>query len=402
MSAATLTAERFPPPRPAERPLGIPEDYRRMFAGARVPHVLLPSGRTAHLLGRYEDVRAVLTGPVSADGAHPGFPMVRAGTASTSNALSFFRMDGADHRRYRRLVAADFSVAQVARMRPRLERIVDELIDGMLAGDQPADLATMIALPLPTQVICHILGVPYTDRASFQQLSDTLTRGPEHGRESFLAAVMRLQAYVEKLAVAKRDEPGDDLLSALIENFDHDDSLDRRQLAAMVLLLLVAGHETTASMITLGALALIEHPHVAEAVRADPGVTPNVAEELLRYISIAQWVPRVATEEIVLGDTTIRAGEGLIALPLMANRDPDVFANPDALEPYRWNADRHLGFGFGPHQCLGVQLARMELQVVFEALACRLPGLRLAVPVGELALRQQSAMFGVESLPVTW
>lgn len=395
-----MTVIEFPASRLAGSPFDIPKDYQRLFAADRVPRVVLPTGAEAHLIGRYHDVRAVLTGPVSADGTKPGFPMVRGGGVSSSKALSFFRMDGAEHRRYRRLVTGDFTVLRTRTLSVQVREIVEEMVAALAGRPDPFDLVAELALPLPSRVICRILGVPYADADHFHQLSDILTRGPQQGRDQFVAAIGELQAYLGRLAVAKRKEPGEDLMTALIAGFDRDEGLDPGQLSAIVLLLLVAGHETTASMISLVALALMRDAQLRQTLRAEPELIPNAVEELLRYISIAQWVPRTATRDFEVGGRLIRAGEGLIMVPAMANRDPEVFPDPDRLDPRRANADRHLAFGFGPHMCLGAQLARAELRIVVRALVNDLPELRLAVPADQLRFRQLSAFYGMESLPV--
>ncbi|MEO6082665.1 MAG: cytochrome P450 [Umezawaea sp.] len=401
MSAPVDVLQRFPAPRRPEDPFAMPEEYRRLFDGQRLPRVMLPAGKTCHLVGRYDDVQQVMSGPFSSDGRHPGFPTARAGAPSTSASLSFFRMDGPEHRRYRTKVTPYFTVARLHSMEAGVRRAVDELLDGLGGTTGSADLAAQLALPLPSMVICQILGVPYADREYFYRLIDVMARAPEMSPETYRSAIVELRSYIEELAVAKRNDPGDDLLSGLVQAFDDDPELDPPQLAAMVLLLLVAGQETTASMISFGALALMTFPE-ARAALDDDAAVPGVVEELLRFLSIAQWMPRVATEDVELGGRMVQAGEGVVVLPIVANRDPDVFADPDRLDVTRANAHRHLACGFGPHQCLGLQLARLELRVVYSALFRRLPGLRLAVPVDGLPFRQNTAFFSVDSLPVQW
>ncbi len=379
----------------------MPEEYRRLFGSQRLPRVLLPSGKEAFLAGRYDDVRAVLSGPVSADGATPGFPMARGGPPPTGKTLSFFRMDGADHRQYRKLAAADFTVAQVNELRPTIQAVADELVGQIRAASGPVDLVTALALPLPIRVICQILGVPADEQEYFHGLSDILTRGPQVGREVLAKAVTDLHAYIGQLAANKRTHPGEDLITRLVQGFDADPGLDQAQLPAIVLLLLVAGHEMIASTIALGALAVMTDPAVREAVLSDPKVMPNLAEELLRYTSVTNWIPRAVVGEMRIGEEVMRPGDGVIILPAVGNRDPDVFADPDRVDPWRANADRHLAFGFGPHQCLGSQLARAELEIVLETLFRTLPEVHHAVPVRELVFKQQAAVYGVEELPVT-
>lgn len=402
MSATVEVLRRFPAARQPSDPFAMPAEYRRLFADQRLPRVTLPAGKSCYLVGRYQDVRQVLSGPFSADGRHPGFPTARAGAPSTSASLSFFRMDGDEHRRYRTKVTPYFTVARLDSMENGVRRAVDELLDGLGSpAGGAADLAERLALPLPSMVICQILGVPYADREYFYRLIDIMARAPEMSPDAYRSAIGELRSYIERLAAAKRDDPADDLLSGLVQAFGEDPELDPPQLAAMVLLLLVAGQETTASMISFGALALMTFAQ-ARAALADDAAVPGVVEELLRYLSIAQWMPRVAVEDVEVGGQVIRSGEGVVVLPMVANRDPDVFADPDRLDVARSNAHRHLACGFGPHQCLGLQLARMELRIVYAALFRRFPGLRLAARPSELPFRQNSAFFSVESLPVEW
>lgn len=405
MTSTTVhVLESFPATRSPGRPLDPPAAYRSLFDAERMPRVLLPSGREVYLAGHYDDVRTALTGPVSADGRSPGFPMARGGAAPSAHALSFLRMDGADHRVYRKLVTGDFTVAQISALRPVIQELTDELVADLARADGPADLVSALALPVPTRVICRILGIPYADREYFHKLSDTLTRGPALGRTAFSAAVGELQAYIGRLAASRHGELGaelgGDLLSSLMRSFDADPALDRGQLSAIILLLLVAGHEMIASTIALGALALMTDPQARETFLGEPEAAPNTVEELLRYTSVTQWVPRAVVEDFEVCGRVLRAGEGVVALPAMANRDAGVFPDPDRLDPHRANADRHVAFGFGPHQCVGLQLARAELQIVLHTLFQAMPRLRPAVPVERLRYRQHSAVYAVEALPV--
>ncbi len=400
-TTAAYKLDQFPADRPAGRPFDVPRVYRDLLAEQAVPEVVLPSGQRAFLVGGLSAVRAVLSGPVSADGQHQGFPVARQGARSSAAALSFFRMDGADHRKYRKLVTGHFTLAQAERLRPVVQQAVDCLIDVMIRKGPPADLVADLALPLPSMVICQILGVPYADRELFQSRAHALARGPERGRAEFVTAISALRDYVEKLAGQKRTRPSDDLLCTLIARFDEDPGLDPRQLAVIILLLLVAGHETTASMISLGILALLTEGEQRAMLVRNPALIRNAVEELLRYVSIAQWVPRVATAEFTVAGQSIQPGQGIVILPLLANRDPGAFPDPHRLDVTRTGLG-HVAFGFGPHQCLGLQLARMELHVAYETVLRRMPGLRPAVPATRLSLRQQAAMLSIDELPVTW
>ncbi|GAB3894372.1 cytochrome P450 [Kibdelosporangium lantanae] len=330
---------------------------------------------------------------VSADVDQPGYPHLSAAMAARrTQAKTFITMDGADHQRLRRMVTGPFAIRRVERMRPAIQRIVDDAIDDMLAGPTPCDLVTAFALPVPSLVICQLLGVPYDDHAYFQALSSTLVKRDTPVDEA-LAAQNELLAYLGKLV----DAGHDGLLTDLA------DQLTRDELVNMGRLLLVAGHETTANMIALGTLALLRHPDQLAEVRATPEAIPGAVEELLRYLTIVHTGRRrVALADIPVGDVVIRAGDGIVLASDVANRDPEVFPDPDTLDVHRRGARRHLAFGFGPHQCLGQPLARLELQVAYGTLYRRIPGLRLAVDVSEIAFKHDGLVYGVYSLPVAW
>ena len=263
------------------------------------------------------------------------------------------------------------------------------------------DLVQALALPVPSMVICELLGVPYRDHEFFQERTRTLLHHkstPEQAR----AAADELAAYLDRLVADKADAPGDDLIGRLLVDQERPGALSRSDLVMMARLLLVAGHETTANMIGLGTLALLDHPEQLRRLLADLSLVPNAVEELLRFLSIVQFgIPRLAVQDAVVGDVTIRAGEGVVALLPAANRDPDEFAHPDDLDVTR-PARRHVAFGYGVHQCLGQTLARVELQEVFTRLFTRFPTLRLAVPFEQVPLRHDMFIYGVHALPVAW
>jgi cytochrome P450 len=287
-------------------------------------------------------------------------------------------------------------------LRPAIQAIVDDRIGAMLSGPSPVDLVEAFALPVPSRVICELLGVPYADHEFFQANSRTImTR--RSTPEQAAAAMERLLDYLDRLVGEKLVAPGDDLLSMLAERVRARE-LSRREAALTGRVLLTAGHETTANMIALGTLALLEHPDQLVELRDtdDPTVIAGAVEELLRYLSIVQTGRlRVAREDIDVGGVTMRAGEGLILPTDIGNRDPAAFPDPDRLDIHR-DARHHVAFGFGMHQCLGQPLARVELQVVYGTLFRRIPTLRLATEPHDLPFKYDSAAFGVEALPVTW
>jgi cytochrome P450 len=369
-----------------------------------VSRVRLWNGSTPWLVTGYDDVRAVLRDSrISADSDRPGYPHQSAASAARRRrAKSFITMDGAEHAAQRRLLTGDFLVKKMEALRPAIQRIVDDLVDGLLAGPKPVDLVTAFALPVPSLVICELLGVPYDDRVLFQDITKVMVSTTATPEEA-LKATEDLLAYLAGLVERKAASPGDDVLSKLAVSQFATGKMTAEEVASMGQLLLVAGHETTANMIALGTVALLEHPAQLELVRTgDADLLRRAVEELLRYLNITHTGRRrVAVEDIEIGGEVIRAGEGVIAAGDVANRDGTVFAEPDRLDVTR-EARHHVAFGYGVHQCLGQTLARVELQVVYGTLYRRIPSLRLAVPAAELPFKDDMLVYGVHCLPVTW
>jgi cytochrome P450 len=298
-------------------------------------------------------------------------------------------------------VISEFSVPRINALRPRIQEIVDAAIDDLLASGRPADLVRTVSLPVPSLVICELLGVPYADHDYFQTRTTKLVSRATDVAER-QAAVTELRAYLDGLVTGKEREPGDDLIGRQIRRQRDEGAKDHDALVSLAFLLLVAGHETTANMISPGTLALLTHPDQLGLVRDDPATTPLAVEELLRYFSIADSATaRTATADTEIGGQRITAGEGVIALGLAANRDPLVFDRPDELDVTR-GARHHVAFGFGPHQCLGQNLARAELTIVFDTLLRRVPTLALAGGVDEIPVKQDATIYGCYELPVTW
>jgi cytochrome P450 len=312
----------------------------------------------------------------------------------------FLLMDEPQHSRYRKPLVGKFTVRRMRQLTERVEQITTEHLDAMEQAGPPADLVTAFAKPIPAIMICELLGVPYADRGSFQRNVESFMDG-ETNDEDLMAAYTAVQEYLAELVVAKRTNPTDDVLSDLARS-DADNDLTDEELRGMSLILLAAGLDTTANMLALGTFALLQNPAQLAALRGDPALVDGAVEELLRYLSVAKTFWRTALEDVELGGRTIRAGDRMILSYSTANRDPERFADPHALDLARPVAG-HLAFGHGIHQCLGQQLARVELRVAFPALVNRFPTLRLAVPAAEVALRPETAdIYGVKSLPVTW
>jgi len=394
------TTPSFPAARAAGCPFDPPPAIRSLQAETPLARVRLWDDSTPWLATRYADQRKLLSDPrVSADITRPGYPSP---TPLRGGSISFILMDDPEHARLRRMVTAPFTIKRVEAMRPGVQKVVDDLIDELLAGPNPADLVTAFALPVPSLVICQLLGVPYADHEFFQDNSNVLINR-ETGPEAKAAAGAALGEYLDKLIGEKLENPGEDLLSGLAERIRAAE-LTRQEAAQMGVLMLIAGHETTANMIALGTLALLEHPDQLALLREtdDPKLIASAVEELLRYLHITHnGRRRVALEDIEIAGQVIRAGEGIILANDVGNRDPDVFPDPDRLD-LRRDSRRHVAFGFGVHQCLGQPLARMELQVVYGTLYRRIPTLRLATGLSEIDFKHDGSVYGVYALPVTW
>jgi cytochrome P450 len=387
-------------------PFGPPAEYAELERNGPVSPAVLPTGQPVWLITGHENVRKILVDPrVSSDRSHPNFPTpVKITSEARRRQASFGRaligVDPPKHTEQRRMLIHEFTVRRVQALRPRIQEIVDERIDAMLAGEQPADLFAELALPVPSMVICELLGVPYSDRSFFHARTKILL-SRKTAPEQREAVADEMREYFDGLVTAKQAAPGDDLLGRLIERNNETEVFSHELLSALASLLLLAGHETTSNVISLGTLALLRHPDQLSALRADPSLIPSAVEEMLRFLTIVEAGFRVATEDIELGGTVIRSGDALIALAMTANRDDATFDQPDEFDVRR-GARHHVAFGYGIHQCLGQNLARTELEVVFGTLLRRVPGLRLAVDMTDVPFKKDTFVYGVHSLPVTW
>jgi len=386
-------------------PFAAPEEYTQLRETEPVVKVQLPDGSRVWLITRHEDARKVLADPrVSADITNPGFPALLPINRTIDKKgfrPPFMRMDPPEHTHHRRMLIQEFTVRRVRSMAPAVQSIVDGLIDGMLAEGPGLDLVEKFAVPVPSLVICNLLGVPYTDHEYFESRTRVLLSF-DSTPEDLTTAMTEVRAFLNDLVTAKHEKPGEDLLSALVTNHLDTGGISRPDLLAMVLLLLNAGHETTSNMISLGTVLLLQHPEQLAKLKADPALLPPAIDELMRTLAIGDFVPaRVAAEDIEIGGTLIREGEGMIALIAAANHDPAAFEDPGSFDITR-GARHHLGFGYGVHQCIGQNLARLELETVFRSLFTRIPDLRLAIPAEEVAYKHEGAVFGIHELPVAW
>ncbi|WP_306369469.1 cytochrome P450 [Nocardiopsis sp. CC223A] len=389
-----------PEPLPTERPRGCPFDppsglrdrprlSRMVYADGHVGwlvtgHALARSVAadrrfsSRHELMRLPVARAGFTGPLPP--ATPGM---------------FIGLDAPEHTRYRRLLAGKFTVRRMNTLAERVGEITAECLDAMAAHGPGLDLVPVFAQAVPALVICELLGVPTDDRERFQRLAEA-ANDLDAGLEETQAAMEELGGYIAGLVREKAETPTDDLLSDLTTG-----DLSFEELVTVGTLLLGAGLDTTANMLGLGVFALLTHPDQIPVMREGPEAVEKAVEELLRYLTIAHTGVRVALEDVELAGQVIRAGESVTIAAQAANRDPEKFADPDTLDLRRDSAG-HLSFGHGPHQCLGQQLARVELRVALAGLFARFPTLRLAVPADEVPVRRHADIHGVHSLPVTW
>ncbi|HTJ70147.1 MAG TPA: cytochrome P450 [Actinospica sp.] len=395
----------YPFQRDPRCPLAPSPTVREIRENAPLSRVRIWNGTTPWLITRHADQRALLTDPrVSDDDRLPGFPYVNAHRAAIAphSPRLITNTDAPEHTRLRRTVNAPFLIKRIEAMRPAVQEIVDRLVDEMLASPPPADLLTAFALAVPSLVIAKLLGVPYADHEFFQENSNKVLDGAlsvEQAREASSA----LSGYLAELLERKMDSPAPDVLSEMGERVKAEE-MTFQEAVSMGVAMLIAGHETTATMISLGTLALLQHPEQLAELREseDPKFVANAVEELLRYLTIVQTgVRRVAKEDIEYEGRLIRAGDGMLFELHSANWDEAAFPAADTLDLHR-PARTHQAFGYGPHQCLGQSLARLELQVVYGTLYRRIPTLRLAAPIEQLAFNHTGTTYGVRCLPVTW
>ncbi|MET8681529.1 cytochrome P450 [Streptomyces sp. NPDC004647] len=392
---------------PMERkcPYSPPPAYAEMRAHNPVTKVKLAlSGREVWVVTRQEDVRRVLTSSeMSSSVKLPGYPLqfpVPDEVLQTME-LPLVAMDPPDHTVRRRAIIPELTVKRMQALRPRIQEIVDEHIDAMLAQGGPVDLVEALAIPVPSLLFCELMGVPHQDTTTFRAFAEKTVKS-DVSPEEVAAATAEMDAYLDKLVAEKTENGSDDLLGRIIERNREERTLEHGDIVALGRMLLFGGFDTITNMIALGTATLLGHPEQLAEVKADPSLTAGAIEELLRYLSIADSATgRVALEDIEIGGVLIRAGEGIIALNGSANRDNTVFEDPDTFDIHR-EIKLHSAFGHGNHQCPGASLVRVELEIVFNTLFARIPGLRLAVPEDELKFKSHTLIHGMHSLPVTW
>ena len=380
---ARLAGQPFPPPQYADlRERGCPVRSH------------LPNGQPVWLVSGYEDVRTVLTDErISANPDNPGFPRVaRTGGVPTQEQIPgwFVGLDPPEHDRYRKVLIPEFSVRRMRHWRPVIQQTVDECVTALLEHGGEADLVAAFSVAVPSRIIATILGVPLSDRGFYESRTQILVNLANSTDEERTEAAQQLLRHINRLIAIKQKWPGDDLISRILAT----GVLAPRELSGVVMLLLIAGHETTANNISLGVLTLLRHP---EWIGGE-----GIADEVVRFHSVADLVAmRTVLEDVDVGGRVLHAGEGVIPLLGSANHDGAVFDDPDRFCPGR-SARGHVGFGYGVHQCLGQNLVRAEMECVFGTLFARIPTLRLACPPEDVSYKYDGTVFGVHSLPVAW
>ena len=381
----------LPPPRLAE--------IRKLD---RLVDIELYDGTPCTLATRYDDVRAIMMHPnTSSDATLEGFPYISAASrANRGERRTMERTDPPRHDELRSMLAAEFTIKKIRAYRPFLEALVERLLDQMEAAGPPADLVASLAEPVPAAVICELLDLPADDAPFFNERVHTWMNDLGDPRD-IARAMTDITDYFERLIDVRADGGGQDLVSRLIRDQLQTGKISRPDLLLMFHLLITAGFDTTANSIALGTMALLEDGDAWRQLAADPTLAAGAVEELQRYLSVAHnAVFRLTRGPVEIGDDVIPANHAVIASTLAANHDPDHYPDPARVDLNR-DARDHLAFGVGLHQCLGQALARIELQVVFERLPQRFPGLRLDASVDDLRFRQ-AIVYGVETLPVRW
>ena len=398
MTSTTSDLPVIPLRRAAQCPLAPPAE----FAGWRQEPGLrqaMWNGETVWSISRYQDIRAALVDPRLSAETLPDLAMP---SDDDSAPAVFARIDDPEHHRLRRMMTSQFTFRRCEAMRPQIQEQVDHYLDKMIHSGPPADIVRDFGLPVPSLVIALLLGVPPEDLELFQHHTSA-GLDVNSTEEQRVQGFGEMYIYIQELVARKEREPGDDLISRLLTDHVATGQLTRDTVAVNAVVMMLAGHETTANMISLGTVALLEHPDVFRILGQtdDAAVIANTVEELLRYLTIVHaQVDRVATEDLTIGGQLIRAGDKVLMNLPAGNWDAEFTASPETLDIER-NVRGHLAFGYGTHQCIGANLARVEMQVAFATLARRLPGLQLAVPPEELKFKDAD-IYGMKELPVTW
>jgi cytochrome P450 len=381
--------------------------FAQVRAAGPVHEVRLADGHPAWLVVGHEEARAALNDPRLSKDMHAALArsgeVVAEGLPGPALARHMLAVDPPDHTRLRRMAMPAFSKRRVTGLEDRVRSIVDRLLDGLEAGsaDRPVDLVAGFAFPLPFTVICELLGIPDPDRADLGRWFRTLLASSGPHAEA-IGASDAIVGYLTALLALKRTAPGEDLVTDLVVAADRDGALTEQEMLSTIFQLVVAGHDTTTSLIGNGTVALLRHPAQRDALVADPGLVPRAIEEFLRYDApVPHSTFRYTTEEVRIGDTVVPAYAQVIVSLAAAGRDLGRYRDPESFDVSRADGT-HLAFGHGIHHCLGAPLARMEARIAFTALLTRFPAMRLAVDPGELRWGHGDGLVlrGLSALPV--
>jgi pentalenic acid synthase len=383
-------------------PFKPPVEYDAFRESEAPARVRLYNGKTAWVITRFDDVRAVLGDErFSSDITNPGYPIFAEALEPMRRTPTLVTMDAPDHTRLRRMVIGEFTMRRMNTLRPQIQEVADRLVDRMLELEQPVNLAEAYSFPLAGCVIGSLLGLSLDTIEGF--MSDarkaTVVRDLQE-----LARIQRgLREFILAGIEEKERRPVDDVLSRIVAKYKETGPENYDELLTLIVVIMGAGYGPTASMISNGVLALLAHPDQLEILRADPALFPHAVEETLRFVSVSDLSSmRVAVEDVEIGGKLIRAGDGVVVPNGGANHDPSVFKEPAVLDVRREEADQHLAFGHGIHQCLGGNLTRVELEIAYRTLFTRIPTLRLGVPAGEIDSPEKAQLPEIHHLPVAW
>jgi cytochrome P450 len=382
--------------------ISVSEQYHVLQRDEPLSRVQMPFGEAAWLATKYADVKLVTTDSRFSRELAQGLDQPRMRRQQMGDGI--MGMDPPDHSRLRRLVGKAFTARRLEQMREGVGDLVNRLLDEMMAGGDSADLVEQLARPLPVTVICDLLGVPKEDHKIFSEWTQALVGDATAKGDVLDVYGDKLDAYVADLVAQRREEPTDDLLGALVYARDAGDKLTENELIAIAGAgLLTGGVETVSTALPSFIFTLLTNPDELALLRANPDLMPTAVEELLRYVPIntAAMFARYATEDIRFGDVVVRAGDPVLPALHAANRDPEVFANPDTIDLTR-SPNPHVAFGHGPHHCIGAQLARLELQEALKAILARFPELRFADGREGVKWEYGVIVRGPSQLRITW
>ncbi|MFD5064795.1 cytochrome P450 [Streptomyces sp. NPDC058394] len=403
MTITPRSEEQASRPYPFNEAVGLEVDplYAELRVNEPVARVSCPFGEDAWLITRHADMKTIL--------ADPRFSRAAAAKHDESRLTplpihtSILGMDQPDHTRLRRLLSRVFTARRIEQLRPRIEEVANELVDGLMAQGAPGDLLEGFAVPMAGTVVCDLLGVPFEDRDDFRQWLDAFSATTVMTAEETEEGTGALHSYIANLMAARRVEPRDDLISAMVRASDEEEKLSEKELVELASVLLIAGHETVSSQLIDSLYVLLTHPEQLAMIKDRPELIPPTVEELLRYVPLISHVTfaRYALEDVELSGTLVRAGESVLPAIPSANRDETVFEHADQFDITR-ERNPHLGFGYGIHRCLGAPLARLQLQVALEVLTRRFPDMRCAVPLEGLEWKDGMQVRSLLELPVIW